>query len=955
MLLSGIDGHAVVWGPSDDVPRRIPSPLNLLGCGYDPVQRLQTVYDGHCQFFLNEVNVRKRSNNFSHISAEVGSLGRILVDGWLFYGNCWERMQLLYARAQRLDEDCSGWRGPRIHFVAVFPILGPHMWTRFLLLIVLLGGAIPVDAQAGPETVSGAENVQTNLDYVWTVLAAMLVFFMQAGFALLETGLTRAKNAINIIMKNVTDASVGVFVFFAVGFGVMFGSSLNGLMGTTGFFLHGLVEQHGTWTYAFFFFQAVFAATAATIVSGAVAERTRFAAYLVFSVIVTGLIYPIFGAWAWGGLLDGGGWLERLGFIDFAGSTVVHSVGGWAALAGTIVVGPRRDKYDEDGAPRDIPGHSLPLAALGVFILWLGWFGFNAGSTTAGTPAIARIVVNTVLASAAGAMGALLATWIRTGTPTPMMALNGVLGGLVSITAGCATLAPGGAILTGAVAGMVLVYATAALDWMIDDPVGAVAVHGVCGAWGTMAAGLFDVSGLQVQQLGVQFLGVTAAFLWAFPVSYVAFQFADRLVGLRLSEAAEEKGLDRHEHDAAAYPGFAGDGARGALRTHTEGIRREEVFQDDSGSRNPLALDQGSLLNDQFRIGRVLGIGGFGITYLAFDEVLEMGVAVKEYLPSEMAARKTDGHTVQPLSTTGAEMDEADFEYGLERFLQEARTLARFERHPNIVRVRTFFRANGTAYLVMNFYKGRTLAEYLALNNGFIPEDEVLLIMQQVFDGLAVVHEADVLHRDIDPSNVYLANDGTVVLLDFGAARAAMGERTHNKSAVMKEGYAPYEQYRTEGTQGPWTDVYACAAMLYRCLTGYKPPRPPGASWTTRWCRPMNWCLRSRRRPPRPFGRAWRCNRTSVRSRWTRWRRCCPIRRRTARRAGLGRGAPWTYRRRRRTRRPSYGCGRVIPAGSTWMGTPPARLSRASRTRSASSRAPIACGRCGRTRPPNGA
>ena len=703
------------------------------------------------------------------------------------------------------------------------------MRTRLVLLLILgvLGPDLAV-AQDGPEVLSTARDVQTNLDYVWTVLAAMLVFFMQAGFALLETGLTRAKNAINIIMKNVTDASVGVFVFFAVGFGVMFGSSLNGLIGTTGFFLSGLVEQHGTWAYAFFFFQAVFAATAATIVSGAVAERTRFAAYLVFSVIVTGLIYPIFGAWAWGGLLDGGGWLEQLGFIDFAGSTVVHSIGGWAALAGTIVVGPRRDKYEEDGTPRAIAGHSLPLAALGVFILWLGWFAFNAGSTNAGTPAIAQIVVNTFLASAAGGMGALFAAWIRTGTPTPMLTLNGVLGGLVSITAGCATLVPGGAILTGGLAGMMVVYATAALDWVIDDPVGAVAVHGVCGAWGTVAARLFDVSGVQLGQLGVQVLGVATAFLWAFPVSYVAFQFADRLVGLRLPEAVEEKGLDRHEHDAEAYPDFSVPRPRGTHRAYSEGIGRSEVFEDDPGPRNPLALDQGTLLDDQFRIGRVLGIGGFGITYLAFDEVLEMGVAVKEYLPSDMAARKTGSHTVQPLSTTGAEMDEADFENGLERFLQEARTLARFERHPNIVRVRTFFQENGTAYLVMNFYRGRTLAEYLALNNGFIPEEEVLLIMQQVFDGLAVVHEADVLHRDIDPSNVYLANDGTVVLLDFGAARAAMGERTHNKSAVMKRGYAPYEQYRTEGTQGPWTDVYACAATLYRCLTGYKPPEAAG-------------------------------------------------------------------------------------------------------------------------------
>jgi Amt family ammonium transporter len=383
---------------------------------------------------------------------------------------------------------------------------------------------------------------------------------MQAGFALLEAGFSRAKNAVNIIMKNVMDASAGGLAFFAVGFGLMFGTSWGGVVGTDGFFLMGTGDQPETWTYAFYFFQAVFAATAATIVSGAVAERIKFSGYLLFSVAITAVIYPIFGAWAWGGLFNGSGWLEALGFIDFAGSTVVHSVGGWAALAGALVVGPRRGKYAEDGTPRTIPGHSLPLAALGVFILWLGWFGFNAGSTTAGSTAIAKIALNTFVAAGAGAVLAMAITWIDGGTPDATMTLNGVLGGLVGITAGCAALTPPFAILTGAVAGAIVVYATRGLERIVDDPVGAIAVHGVCGAWGTVAAGLFDASGFSLAQVGVQALGVAAAFLWTFPVSYALFSVLDQTLGLRIEDATEHKGLDRHEHDVEAYPEFTTNG-----------------------------------------------------------------------------------------------------------------------------------------------------------------------------------------------------------------------------------------------------------------------------------------------------------------------------------------------------------------------------------------------------------
>jgi Amt family ammonium transporter len=425
------------------------------------------------------------------------------------------------------------------------------------VLVAAIGlGLAPAAAHADPDALQAAKDAQTNLNYVWTIIAAALVFFMQAGFALLEAGFSRAKNAVNIIMKNVMDASAGALVFFAVGFGLMFGTSWGGLIGTDGFFLMGVGDQPETWTYAFYFFQAVFAATAATIVSGAVAERIKFSGYLVFSVAITGVIYPVFGAWAWGGLFNGSGWLEGLGFIDFAGSTVVHSVGGWAALAGALVVGPRVGKYAEDGTPRSIPGHSLPLAALGVFILWLGWFAFNAGSTTAGTTAIAKIALNTFVAAGAGAATAMAVTWIDGGTPDATMTLNGVLGGLVGITAGCAALTPPFAILTGAVAGVIVVYATRALETFVDDPVGAIAVHGVCGAWGTLAAGLFNASGFSLAQVGVQAIGVAAAFLWTFPVSYALFYTLDQVIGLRINGEKEQVGLDRLEHDVEAYPEF---------------------------------------------------------------------------------------------------------------------------------------------------------------------------------------------------------------------------------------------------------------------------------------------------------------------------------------------------------------------------------------------------------------
>jgi len=402
-----------------------------------------------------------------------------------------------------------------------------------------------------------AATVQTHADYVWTLMAAFLVFFMQAGFAMVETGFARAKNAVNIIMKNLMDMSMGAIAYWAVGFGIMFGVSQTGWFGTSGFFLSDFVKGQDPWVLAFWMFQVVFAATAATIVSGAMAERTKFVAYLAYSVVISAFIYPVFGSWAWGSLFHGSGWLENLGFIDFAGSTVVHSVGGWASLAGAMVLGPRIGKY-VDGKSRAIPGHNITLAALGVVILWFGWYGFNAGSTTAANTDTALIAVNTTLAAAAGAFGAMLTAWIKFKKADATMTLNGVLAGLVGITAGCANVLPGSAILIGLFAGIIVVLAVIFVDQKlkIDDPVGAISVHGVCGAWGTLAAGLFDSAGFSLKVVGVQLLGIASAFIWVFVTALILFKIIQATIGLRVSPEEEMEGLDVGEHGNEAYPDF---------------------------------------------------------------------------------------------------------------------------------------------------------------------------------------------------------------------------------------------------------------------------------------------------------------------------------------------------------------------------------------------------------------
>lgn len=431
------------------------------------------------------------------------------------------------------------------------------------LALAMMFAASPLMAQEAAEAPTPEANeatisrLATDADILWTCLAAFLVFFMQAGFAMVESGFTRAKNACNIIMKNLMDFSLGTLSFWLVGFGLMFGATSTGWFGTSNF-LFDAGDDNFRW--AFLIFQTVFCATAATIVSGAMAERTKFSGYLLYTLGITVIVYPIFGSWAWGGLLDGGGWLEGKGFLDFAGSTVVHSIGGWAALAGTLVLGPRLGKYVGKRI-QPIPGHNIPLAALGVFILWLGWFGFNPGSTTAiGSGSFAYIAVTTNISAAAGAVGAMACSWLFFKKPDTSFALNGALAGLVGITAGCDIMSVPFAALVGLVAGIIVVFSCVMFDKIrVDDPVGAISVHGVCGAWGTLAIGLFAkevglVHSGSAAQLGVQALGVAAAFLWAFPVSFAIFYLIHATVGLRVSPEEEAEGLDLSEHGIYAYP-----------------------------------------------------------------------------------------------------------------------------------------------------------------------------------------------------------------------------------------------------------------------------------------------------------------------------------------------------------------------------------------------------------------
>jgi len=394
------------------------------------------------------------------------------------------------------------------------------------------------------------------LDLMWILVAGILVFFMQAGFTLVESGFTRSKNTINIIMKNLMDLCIGSLGFWLIGYTLMYGEDIGNFLGSPSLFYNVKEDMHNL------FFQTVFCATAATIVSGAIAERTKFSTYLIFSLIMTVLIYPVSGHWVW----QGDGWLTDLGFIDFAGSTVVHSVGGWAALVAAYLVGPRIGKYT-DGKSNAIQGHNMMYGALGVFILWLGWFGFNPGSQLAisgdNANAVAGIVITTNLAAAAGAVVALLITWIRYGKPEVSMTLNGALAGLVGITAGCAAVDNFGAVGIGLLSGIAVVFSIEFIDkkLKIDDPVGAISVHGVCGALGTLLVGIFATDGGLLYgggfaQLGKQAAGVFGIGAWALITSFIVLFILKKTLGLRVSKEDELEGLDSTEHDGSAYPDF---------------------------------------------------------------------------------------------------------------------------------------------------------------------------------------------------------------------------------------------------------------------------------------------------------------------------------------------------------------------------------------------------------------
>ncbi|WP_163708666.1 ammonium transporter [Mangrovibacterium lignilyticum] len=404
------------------------------------------------------------------------------------------------------------------------------------------------------------QGLQIGIDNMWLLIAAFLVMFMQPGFAMVEAGFTRSKNTANILMKNLMDFSIGSLLYWAIGFTLMYGDSIGGFVGTPDLFFMSDGFGANYSDYADLFFQTVFAATAATIVSGAMAERTEFISYLIFSIVITVCVYPISGHWTWGG-----GWLSELGFHDFAGSSIVHSVGGWIGLAGAAIIGPRIGKYKKDGTPNAIPGHNLALGALGVFILWFGWFGFNPGSqlAAAGTDnavAIGHIAVTTNLAAAAGAVTAMIVAWFRYKRPTLSLTLNGALAGLVAITAGCDAVNPIGAVFIGIIAGFVLPFAVEFFDKIlkVDDPVGAVSVHGVCGALGTLLVGVFSTSeglfyGHGAHALGIQAIGVLAYFAWAFGLGLILFFILKKAGILRVSRRIEEEGLDVYEHGESAY------------------------------------------------------------------------------------------------------------------------------------------------------------------------------------------------------------------------------------------------------------------------------------------------------------------------------------------------------------------------------------------------------------------
>lgn len=441
-----------------------------------------------------------------------------------------------------------------------------------LALVILATWGLAAHAQ---DEITAAD-VQNTLDNIWVLIAAFLVIFMNAGFGMLETGFCRQKNAVNILTKNLIVFALATLSFWFIGFSLMFGGG-SGWIGWGGIFLGGPAENYGLSSDGgltkdtFFLFQAAFAGTAATIVSGAVAERVKFSDFIIFSILLTGISYPITGHWVW----SGDGWLGGVGFHDFAGSTVVHSVGGWAALMGAAFLGPRMGKYTEDGQVSALPGHNLSIATLGCLILWIGWFGFNPGSELAADLAVPYIAVTTNIAAAAGGVAATFTSWITSGKPDLSMTINGILAGLVGITAGCYVVGYAGAFFIGLIAGIIVVFAVGFFDAIkIDDPVGAISVHLVCGAWGTFAVGLFanpnnftqggeGIAGLfyggGVGQIGAQIIGIATIGLFTVVVTSIFWLVLKSTLGIRVSAEEEMKGLDIGEHGMEAYSGFLKD------------------------------------------------------------------------------------------------------------------------------------------------------------------------------------------------------------------------------------------------------------------------------------------------------------------------------------------------------------------------------------------------------------
>jgi Amt family ammonium transporter len=463
--------------------------------------------------------------------------------------------------------------------------------------IVVFWNVAAIAQNAPPDALKMAQELKVNLDTAWVMIAGMLVIFMNAGFGMLETGLCREKNAVNILTKNLIVFALASIIFWVMGFGLMF-SDGSDFIGTQGFFLTGADNSPATgddykgvfgslnWTgvplAAKFFFQLAFAGTAATIVSGAVAERIKFLDFLIFSLLLVGIAYPLTGHWIWGG-----GWLAKMGFFDFAGSNVVHAVGGWAALVGAWFLKPRLGKYTDDGRSNALPGHNMSIATLGCLILWLGWFGFNPGSTMGVSGAIAHIAVTTNTAGAFGGVAAMVTAWLVLGKPDLSMVINGILAGLVAVTASCAWVGVPAAAIIGLIGGILVVFAVGFFDKIkIDDPVGAVSVHLVNGIWGTLAVGLFSEAdkygsagpkpgllfGGGFEQLGYQIVGVIAVGAMTVILSFIFWSILKALFGIRVAAEEEFQGLDVSEHGMEAYSGFAKESLAG-LSDYSQEIR----------------------------------------------------------------------------------------------------------------------------------------------------------------------------------------------------------------------------------------------------------------------------------------------------------------------------------------------------------------------------------------------